>query len=187
MSKIVLWFTGLSGSGKTTIAKGLACELVKLKKKVKIIDGDNIRNSIHSKLGFTPADIELNNREIALLCKNFIKDFDIIISCGRKSVIPSICLKKNSKKKVYNIHIQDPKVSFNNFDFIIAPEHDDLSGENVILSKGSIHYLTNEEIVNNREYLIERLNKEKNYLTLILGGPNKYYNYNDQNLKKIFK
>ncbi len=114
------------------------------------------------------------------------KDFDIIISCGRKSVIPSICLKKNSKKKVYNIHIQDPKVSFNNFDFIIAPEHDDLSGENVILSKGSIHYLTNEEIDNNREYLIERLNKEKNYLTLILGGPNKYYDYNDQNLKKIF-
>jgi len=114
------------------------------------------------------------------------KDFDIIISCGRKSVIPSICLKKNSKKKVYNIHIQDPKVSFNNFDFIIAPEHDDLSGENVIISKGSIHYLTNEEIVNNHEYLIERLNKEKNYLTLILGGPNKYYDYNDQNLKKIF-
>ena len=114
------------------------------------------------------------------------KDFDIIISCGRKSVIPSICLKKNSKKKIYNIHIQDPKVSFNNFDFIIAPEHDDLSGENVILSKGSIHYLTNEEIVNNHEYLIKRLNKEKNYLTLILGGPNKYYDYNDQNLKKIF-
>jgi hypothetical protein len=110
------------------------------------------------------------------------KDFDIIISCGRKSVIPSICLKKNSKKKVYNIHIQDPKVSFNNFDFIIASEHDDLSGENVIISKGSIHYLTNEEIVNNHEYLIKRLNKEKNYLSLILGGPNKYYDYNDQNL-----
>ena len=114
------------------------------------------------------------------------KDFDIIISCGRKSVIPSICLKKNSKKKVQNIHIQDPKVSLKNFDFIIAPEHDGLSGENVILSKGSIHYLTNEEIVNNREYLSERLNKEKEYLALILGGPNKYYDYNDQNLTKVF-
>ena len=114
------------------------------------------------------------------------KDFDIIISCGRKSVIPSICLKKNSKKKVYNIHIQDPKVSFNNFDFIIAPEHDDLSGENVILSKGSIHYLTNEELVKNREYLSEKLNKEKEYLALILGGPNKYYDYNDNNLTKVF-
>ncbi len=114
------------------------------------------------------------------------KDFDIIISCGRKSVIPSICLKKNSKKKVHNIHIQDPKVSLKNFDFIIVPEHDGLTGENVILSKGSIHYLTNDEIVNNREYLIERLNKEKEYLAVILGGPNKYYDYNDQNLTIVF-
>ena len=114
------------------------------------------------------------------------KDFDIIISCGRKSVIPSICLKKNSKKKVYNIHIQDPKVSLKNFDFIVAPEHDGLTGENVILSKGSIHYLTNEEIINNREYLSEKLNKDKEYLTLILGGPNKYYDYDDKNLSIIF-
>ena len=114
------------------------------------------------------------------------KDFDIIISCGRKSVIPSICLKKNSKKKVYNIHIQDPKVSLKNFDFIIAPEHDGLTGENVILSKGSIHYLTKEEIINNREYLSQRLNKEKEYLSLIIGGPNKYYDYNEENIKKVF-
>ncbi len=113
-------------------------------------------------------------------------DFDIIISCGRKSVIPSIYLKKNSKKKVHNIHIKDPKVSLNNFDFIIAPEHDGLTGENVILSKGSIHYLTKEEITNNHEYLSEKLNKEKEYLSLILGGPNKYYDYNEKNLIKIF-
>ena len=114
------------------------------------------------------------------------KDFDIIISCGRKSVIPSICLKKNSKKKIYNIHIQDPKVSFKNFDFIIAPEHDGLTGKNVILSKGSIHYLTKEEIINNREYLSQRLNKEKEYLSFIIGGPNKYYDYNEENIKKVF-
>ena len=113
-------------------------------------------------------------------------DFDIIISCGRKSVIPSIYLKKNSKKKVHNIHIQDPKVSLNNFDFIIAPEHDGLTGDNVILSKGSIHYLTKEEITNNHEYLSEKLNNEKEYLSLILGGPNKYYDYNEKNLIKIF-
>ena len=113
-------------------------------------------------------------------------DYDIIISCGRKSVIPSIYLKKNSKKKVHNIHIQDPKVSLKNFDFIIVPEHDSLIGENVILSKGSIHYLTKEEITNNHQYLSEKLNKEKEYLALILGGPNKYYDYNEKNLIKIF-
>ena len=122
-----------------------------------------------------------------LTFKNFDpNDFDIIISCGRKSVIPSIYLKKNSKKKVYNIHIQDPKVSLHHFDCIVAPEHDGLSGENVLLSKGAIHYLTQEEINNNKNYLIEKLDKDKSYLLLILGGPNKYYDYTDQNLTKIF-
>ena len=113
-------------------------------------------------------------------------DFDIIISCGRKSVIPSIYLKKNSNKKIFNIHIQDPKVSLSNFDFVIAPEHDNLNGNNVITSKGAIHYLTLEEIKNNRTYLEEKLKKNVDYLLLVLGGPNKYYDFDDQNLKNIF-
>ena len=148
-------------------------------------------------IDFTHHKVELNSfwklippkfTPITNLTFNLVdtNDFDIIISCGRKSVIPSICLKKNSKKKIYNIHIQDPKVSLKHFDFIIAPEHDGLTGENVILSKGSIHYLTNEEIINNREYLSDRLNKDKEYLSLIIGGPNKYYDYSEQNLKKVF-
>ena len=115
-----------------------------------------------------------------------VLDFDIIISCGRKSVIPSIYLKKNSKKKVFNIHIQDPKVSLNNFDFVIAPEHDDLKGKNVITSKGAIHYLTLDEIKNNHNYLSDKLDKNNEYLLLVLGGPNKYYDYDDQNLINIF-
>ncbi len=122
-----------------------------------------------------------------LVFKNFdFQEFDIIISCGRKSVIPSIYLKRNSKKKVFNIHIQDPKVSLSNFDFIIAPEHDSISGKNVITSKGAIHYLTLEEIKNNHNYLEKKLKKNMDYLLLVLGGPNKYYDYDDQNLRKIF-
>ena len=114
------------------------------------------------------------------------KDFDLIISCGRKSVIPSIYYKQNLKRKIINIHIQNPKVSLQNFDFIVAPDHDGLTGKNVILSKGSIHYLTKEEIVNNHEYLSGRLNKEKEYLTLVVGGPNKYYDYNEKAVDEIF-
>ena len=113
-------------------------------------------------------------------------DFDIIISCGRKSVIPSIYLKKSSKKKIFNIHIQDPKVSLGNFDLVIAPEHDNLIGKNVITSKGAIHYLTLDEIKNNHNYLADKLNKNHEYLLLVLGGPNKYYDYEDQNLINIF-
>ena len=102
--------------------------------------------------------------------KNHIEnEIDIIISCGRKSVIPSIYLKKNSNKKIINIHIQNPKVSFNNFNYIIAPEHDEISGKNVISSKGALHYLTIEEIEKSRDYLQNKSNTKKDILTLILG------------------
>src|SRR6056300_1056919 len=88
------------------------------------------------------------------------KNFDIVISCGRKSVIPSIYLKNKFKNKIINIHIQDPKVSLNNFDFVISPEHDGLKGKNVITSKGAIHYLREEELDKNIGYLKHLIKKE---------------------------
>ena len=114
------------------------------------------------------------------------EDFDVIISCGRKSVIPSIYLKKNSSKKVINIHIQDPKVNLNNFSYVIAPEHDELAGENVFSTKGAIHYITKEEINNHTNYLKDRLETVKEYFLLILGGPTKHYDYSDENVLNIF-
>ena len=117
---------------------------------------------------------------------NIDKEFDVIISCGRKSVVPSIFLKRKSNKNITNIHIQNPKVSFNNFNYIIAPEHDGISGKNVILSKGALHYLTIDEIENSKEYLQNLVNIKKNIITLGLGGPTKYYNYSTKNnLKKL--
>ena len=118
--------------------------------------------------------------------KNTItKEFDIIISCGRKSVIPSLLLKKKFRRKIINIHIQDPKVSLDNFDFVVVPEHDSIKGENVITSKGAIHYLRNDELDENINYLKSRVIKEK-LVTLIVGGPNKYYDYQEKSIKEIF-
>ena len=114
-----------------------------------------------------------------------VNDFDVIISCGRKSVIPSIYLKKNSKKNIVNIHIQDPKVSLDNFNFIIAPEHDGLVGENVYQTKGAIHYLSIDEINHQTNYLKDRLDINKEYFLLILGGPTKHYDYSDKNILNI--
>ena len=113
------------------------------------------------------------------------KNFDIIISCGRKSIIPSIYLKKKFKNKVMNIHIQDPKVSLNNFDYIIAPEHDGLIGKNVLATKGAIHYITEDDLIKNQSYLKPKINKEK-VVTMIVGGPNKYYDFNDNIIENIF-
>ena len=122
-----------------------------------------------------------------IVFKNEIKeDFDIIISCGRKSVIPSIFIKKNSKKKVFNIHIQDPKVSLDNFDVVVVPQHDNLNGDNVITTKGAIHYLTIQEIEENKGYLSSKIKSGKEVVTLILGGSNKYYKYTRENIENVF-
>ena len=116
---------------------------------------------------------------------NINKDFNIVISCGRKSVIPSIYLKQKYKNKIMNIHIQDPKVSLNNFDYIVAPEHDQINGKNVLITKGAIHYLRNNELNENQSYLKPKITKEK-VVSLIVGGPNKYYDYNGKELEEIF-
>jgi len=109
---------------------------------------------------------------------------DIIISCGRKSVIPSIFFKRKNSK-IFTIHIQNPKVSFKNFDAIVAPEHDNLKGENVYTSRGAIHYITEPEISKAKQYLSEKIKSEK-IVSLILGGPNKYYGFDSDQIINIF-
>ena len=149
-------------------------------------------------IDFTHHTVELNNfwklipPKLTPISQRVYKkinqtEFDLIISCGRKSVIPSIHLKKNSKKKILNIHIQDPKVNFSHFDFIVAPEHDFIRGQNVINTKGAIHYLTDGEIIKNKDYLSSFIKKDQRKIcSLILGGPTKYYEYSSENLKNIF-
>ena len=124
---------------------------------------------------------------IVLKDRNYITEEetpDLVISCGRKSVIPSILLKRKNPK-IFTIHIQDPKVSLKNFDAIVAPEHDDLKGDNIYSSKGAIHYITEIEINKAREYLVDKIKSEK-IVSLILGGPNKYYSFDSGQIINIF-
>jgi len=109
---------------------------------------------------------------------------DLVISCGRKSIIPSILLKRKNPK-IFTIHIQDPKVNLKNFDAIVAPEHDNLKGDNIYTSKGAIHYITEAEINKARQYLVNKIKSEK-IVSLILGGPNKYYSFNSDQIINIF-
>ena len=130
---------------------------------------------------FTPIS-EIILKDKTYLTEN--ENLDLIISCGRKSVIPSILLKKKNPK-IFTIHIQDPKVSLKNFDIIIAPEHDNLTGENVFNSKGAIHYITESEINRAKPYLTNKIKSQK-IVSLILGGPNKHYSFDEDQLVKIF-
>jgi len=65
----VIWFTGLSGSGKSTIANALEKELHAQGKRTYILDGDNVRQGLNKDLGFTDADRIENIRRVAEVAK----------------------------------------------------------------------------------------------------------------------
>lgn len=69
---VMVWFTGLSGSGKSTIAIALERELHKRGFLCRILDGDNIRSGINNNLGFTEVDRVENIRRIAEVGKLFV-------------------------------------------------------------------------------------------------------------------
>ena len=67
----VVWLTGLSGAGKSTIATELERELFNLGKHVYVLDGDNIRHGLNSDLGFSPEDRAENIRRVGEVAKLF--------------------------------------------------------------------------------------------------------------------
>lgn len=77
----VIWMTGLSGSGKTTIAKYLERYLHDKGYLTQLLDGDNIRSGINNNLGFSDEDRQENIRRIAEVSKLFVNCGIITINC----------------------------------------------------------------------------------------------------------
>ena len=74
-----IWLTGLSGSGKSTIAKALVTRLFEMGCQTKVLDGDNVRHGLCSDLGFSAEDRSENIRRIAEVAKLFVHNGTIVI------------------------------------------------------------------------------------------------------------
>ena len=98
---------------------------------------------------------------------------DIVISCGRKSVYFSLYCKK-AFKDLINIHIQNPKISSKNFNFVISPNHDNINGSNIINSVGALHHINK----NNKS-------TNQNLVTCIIGGDNQHYYFDNKEANKL--
>ena len=78
---MAIWLTGLSGSGKTTIAVALEKELHRKGLLTQVLDGDNVRAGINSNLGFSEADRIENVRRIAEVTRLFVETGIVTICC----------------------------------------------------------------------------------------------------------
>ncbi|PLX21094.1 MAG: adenylyl-sulfate kinase [Marinilabiliales bacterium] len=107
---MVIWITGLSGSGKTTIARELELELHKRGYLTKLLDGDNVRTGINNNLGFSEADRTENIRRIAEVSKLFMKGGVILINCF---ISPTEYIRNQAKQIIgdqdyFEIYVNTP-------------------------------------------------------------------------------
>ncbi|MEZ8169596.1 adenylyl-sulfate kinase [Vibrio sp. 10N.286.46.A8] len=76
----VLWFTGLSGSGKSTVANAVESKLLSLGKHSYLLDGDNVRHGLNKDLGFSDMDRVENIRRIGEVAKLFVDSGTIVLT-----------------------------------------------------------------------------------------------------------
>lgn len=79
---VTLWFTGLSGAGKSTIARLVAAELQKRGRRVEILDGDEVREHLSKGLGFSKEDRDTNVRRIAYVASLLTRNGVIVITAA---------------------------------------------------------------------------------------------------------
>lgn len=99
----------------------------------------------------------------------------LIISCGRKAALVAASLRKQAKNTKV-IHIQDPQMSPDNFDLVVAMAHDKIIGENVIKTKFALHNITPEKLaVAAQKFAPVFASYPKPQIAVLLGGStNKY-------------
>ena len=114
---------------------------------------------------------------------------DIVISCGRRTIVPTLLLAHAAKKQGHacrTIYLQDPRYGYTDFDLILPPEHDvarnpSLQAKNVIPTKGAIHRINDTVLAQAKETfstMFKHVQSGPN-IALLLGGPNKGYRFPD--------
>ena len=118
---VMLWLTGLSGSGKSTIAIALERELHKRGLLCRILDGDNIRSGINNNLGFSAEDRVENIRRIAEIGKLFVDTGIITIAAFISPSNELRQMEECEKRDVKGLYAKARRGEIKNFTGISAP------------------------------------------------------------------
>lgn len=116
----VLWFTGLSGSGKSTVARAVEEYLVQKGVNAFVLDGDNLRHGLNKDLGFSATDRQENIRRVGEVCSLFSTANVIVLAAFispfragrdaiRKKIEPQTFLEVHISTSLENCQERDPK------------------------------------------------------------------------------
>jgi mitochondrial fission protein ELM1 len=103
---------------------------------------------------------------------------DLLVTCGRLGVAPAVAVKRASGGRSFLVHVQDPVFHRRRFDAIVAPEHDQVRGANVLTSRGAVHHVTPAKLADAALRLGPRFASLPHPLVAVLiGGTNKVFRF----------
>lgn len=111
---------------------------------------------------------------------------DLLIASGRQSIPYARMIRRRSGGKTFVAILQDPKVSPKQFDFVWAPAHDRLDGDNVLATLTSPHRLTREKLDAEAARIAPRIaHLPRPRVAVLLGGTNAVYTFSEETAKRV--
>ena len=111
---------------------------------------------------------------------------DLLIASGRKSVALCAAIRRLSRGRTLTVQIQKPGIASSNFDLVVAPRHDGLTGENVLSTTGSLHGLTRVGLDAEAEAWRTGVAGLPRPLTFAaIGGPNRVYRFEEAEARAL--
>ena len=177
------WCLTDGSAGMISQVRGLA-EALNVNYELKVV-----------KLNFPWSKLPVNLLPLSNMMFKNLSDFnldskapDILISCGKRSIYASLFIKKKSIKRVFSIHIQNPRVNTNNFDIVVAPSHDNVIGDNVITTDLAINHITPKLLDKHAEKMKDSFGSiQKPICTVFIGGKSRNYKFDQSNVIELAK
>ena len=178
----IAWCVTDGAAGNISQVKGLA-DAMKLNYQLKVVE-------LRSPWKYLPPSylpaIDSSIKNLIDFRENISPDY--LITAGRKSVYLSLYLKNKLKNNITTIHIQDPKINSQFFDYVVAPEHDSIQGPNVIKSVLAINHINEKLLLLESDKFKEKLSTlDKPIVTLIIGGKSNNYIFDNVALVNLSK
>jgi len=111
---------------------------------------------------------------------------DLLIATGRHSVAASLLVRKLSKRHTRTVQLQNPVIAPSHFDLVVVPRHDNLSGANVIATRGALNRVTQTLIKESAERIAWRfVHLKRPHIAVLIGGSNAAYRLGPDEIQSL--
>jgi mitochondrial fission protein ELM1 len=111
---------------------------------------------------------------------------DVVVSCGGQAALAAFLVRRASEGRTFTIHVQRPALPAREFDVLVVPKHDGMTGPNVIATEGAVHRVTREKLATAAADLAKRYGHlAKPRVAVLIGGSNNRYRLTAERMRTL--